>query len=158
MHWEKLKKIAYAVGIVPNIISKPQQRLCVRLGKHAQLRGQHRALSADAYTRVQSVMRRAGEWNQTGRCGARCAAGRQLAVELLKFEDVLQSVAEISYPHYLAGYLYQWSIHPAAFTKLADFESRGHQPRNPLATRELTAIVETRLAFAGHRHAGSDVI
>lgn len=32
---------------------------------------------------------------------------QQLAVELLKFEDVLQSVAETSFPHYLANYLYQ---------------------------------------------------
>ena len=32
---------------------------------------------------------------------------QQLAVELLKFEDVLQSVSETSFPHYLANYLYQ---------------------------------------------------
>ena len=32
---------------------------------------------------------------------------QQLAVELLKFEDVVASVAETSYPHYLAAYLYQ---------------------------------------------------
>ena len=28
-------------------------------------------------------------------------------MELLKFEDVLQSVAETNFPHYLAAYLYQ---------------------------------------------------
>ena len=30
-----------------------------------------------------------------------------MAAELLKFEDVLQSVADTAYPHYLAAYLYQ---------------------------------------------------
>ena len=34
-------------------------------------------------------------------------AEKQLAVELLKFEDVLQSAADTGYPHYLAAYLYQ---------------------------------------------------
>ena len=60
-----------------------------------------------AYTRVQSVMRRAGEWNQQAAVVLDAPLEKQLAVELLKFEDVLQSVAETSYPHYLAGYLYQ---------------------------------------------------
>ena len=45
--------------------------------------------------------------------GCKCANrfdrtfGKQLAAELLKFEDVLQSVADTAYPHYLAAYLYQ---------------------------------------------------
>ncbi len=60
-----------------------------------------------AYTRVQSVMRRAGEWNRQAAVVLDAPLEKQLAVELLKFEDVLQSVAETSYPHYLAGYLYQ---------------------------------------------------
>ena len=60
-----------------------------------------------AYTRVQSVMRRAGEWNQQAAVVLDEPLEKQLAVELLKFEDVLQSVVETSYPHYLAGYLYQ---------------------------------------------------
>ena len=60
-----------------------------------------------AYTRVQSVMRRAGEWNQQAAVVLDAPLEKQVAVELLKFEDVLQSVAETSYPHYLAGYLYQ---------------------------------------------------
>ena len=60
-----------------------------------------------AYTRVQSVMRRAGEWNQQAAVVLDAPLEKQLALELLKFEDVLQSVAETSYPHYLAGYLYQ---------------------------------------------------
>lgn len=60
-----------------------------------------------AYTRVQSVFKKAGEWNAEAPLQLNEPLEKQLAVELLKFEDVLQSVAETSYPHYLAAYLYQ---------------------------------------------------
>ena len=60
-----------------------------------------------AYTRVQSVFRKAGEWDATAPTVLTEPLEKQLAVELLKFEDVLQSVADTAYPHYLAAYLYQ---------------------------------------------------
>nr|WP_314483982.1 arginine--tRNA ligase [uncultured Kingella sp.] len=60
-----------------------------------------------AYTRVQSVFRRAGEWNESAALQLNEPLEQQLAVELLKFEDVLSSVAETCFPHYLAAYLYQ---------------------------------------------------
>ncbi|MDO5639257.1 MAG: arginine--tRNA ligase [Neisseria sp.] len=60
-----------------------------------------------AYTRVQSVFRKAGEWNANAAVVLDAPLEKQLAVELLKFEDVLQSVADTSYLHYLAAYLYQ---------------------------------------------------
>lgn len=60
-----------------------------------------------AYTRVQSVFRKAGEWDETAAPVLTEPLEKQLAVELLKFEDVLQSAADTSHPHYLAGYLYQ---------------------------------------------------
>ena len=60
-----------------------------------------------AYTRVQSVLRRAGEWNENAALQLNEPLEQQLAVELLKFEDVLSSVAETCFPHYLAAYLYQ---------------------------------------------------
>ncbi|WP_274570886.1 arginine--tRNA ligase [Neisseria leonii] len=60
-----------------------------------------------AYTRVQSVLRRAGEWNRTAAVALNEPLEKQLALELLKFEDVLNSAAQTSYPHYLAAYLYQ---------------------------------------------------
>lgn len=60
-----------------------------------------------AYTRVQSVFKKAGEWDETAALTLTEPLEKQLAVELLKFEDVLNSVAETSYPHYLAAYLYQ---------------------------------------------------
>ena len=60
-----------------------------------------------AYTRVQSVFRKAGEWDATAPTVLTEPLEKQLAAELLKFEDVLQSVADTAYPHYLANYLYQ---------------------------------------------------
>lgn len=60
-----------------------------------------------AYTRVQSVFRKAGTWDNNAAITLNEAMEQQLAVELLKFEDVLDSVANASYPHYLAAYLYQ---------------------------------------------------
>ena len=60
-----------------------------------------------AYTRVQSVFKKAGDWNVPATLKLEQPLEQQLAVELLKFEDVLQSVSETSFPHYLANYLYQ---------------------------------------------------
>lgn len=60
-----------------------------------------------AYTRVQSIFRKAGTWDNNAAITLNEAMEQQLAVELLKFEDVLDSVANTSYPHYLAAYLYQ---------------------------------------------------
>ncbi len=60
-----------------------------------------------AYTRVQSVFRKAGEWDKTAALALNEPLEKQLAVELLKFEDVLQNAADTSYPHYLAAYLFQ---------------------------------------------------
>ncbi|MFV2028917.1 arginine--tRNA ligase [Neisseria sp. S1] len=60
-----------------------------------------------AYTRVQSVFRKAGEWDENTKPELVEPLEKQLAVELLKFEDVLQSVADTLNPHYLAAYLYQ---------------------------------------------------
>ena len=60
-----------------------------------------------AYTRVQSVFRKAGEWHATAPTVLTEPLEKKLAAELLKFEDVLQSVADTAYPHYLAAYLYQ---------------------------------------------------
>jgi arginyl-tRNA synthetase len=60
-----------------------------------------------AYTRVQSVFRKAGTWDKNTSINLNEPLEQQLAVELLRFEDVLDSVADSTYPHYLAAYLYQ---------------------------------------------------
>jgi arginyl-tRNA synthetase len=60
-----------------------------------------------AYTRVQSVFRKAETWDKNSEISLNEPLEQQLAVELLKFEDILNSVADTTYPHYLAAYLYQ---------------------------------------------------
>ncbi|WP_239351984.1 arginine--tRNA ligase [Snodgrassella communis] len=60
-----------------------------------------------AYTRVQSVFRKAETWDKNSEISLNEPLEQQLAVELLKFEDILNSVADTAYPHYLAAYLYQ---------------------------------------------------
>ncbi|MCF7521346.1 arginine--tRNA ligase [Neisseria sp. ZJ106] len=60
-----------------------------------------------AYTRVQSVFKKAGEWDTQAGLTLTEPLEKQLAVELLKFADVLNNVADTAYPHYLAAYLYQ---------------------------------------------------
>ena len=60
-----------------------------------------------AYTRVQSVLRKATEQNVlAGDMHIAEAAEQQLALALLQFEDVLTQVADSAYPHHLATYLY----------------------------------------------------
>ncbi|QMT30488.1 arginine--tRNA ligase [Alysiella filiformis] len=59
-----------------------------------------------AYTRVQSVFKKAGDWQVQAACILKEPLEQQLALELLKFEDVVNSVADTCYPHYLATYLY----------------------------------------------------
>ena len=59
-----------------------------------------------AYTRVQSVFRKAGEFDRAARIKVVEPAERQLAVALAQFEDVVLTVAEGCYPHHLSQYLY----------------------------------------------------
>ncbi len=59
-----------------------------------------------AYTRVQSVLRKAEDFNPAADIVIAEAAEKQLAVALTQFEDVVYTVAEGSQPHHLCGYLY----------------------------------------------------
>lgn len=59
-----------------------------------------------AYTRVQSVFKKAGEWAQPETLLLNDKLEQQLAVELLRFEDVLDGAANSASPHHLASYLY----------------------------------------------------
>lgn len=60
-----------------------------------------------AYTRVQSIFKKTTQNASDSPIVITEPLERQLAVELLKFEDVLNTVAQTAYPHYLANYLYQ---------------------------------------------------
>jgi len=59
-----------------------------------------------AYTRVQSVFRKAGDYDASARVLVADPAEKQLAVALAQFEDVVLTVAEGCYPHHLSQYLY----------------------------------------------------
>lgn len=59
-----------------------------------------------AYARIQSLFRKAGNYDQTAPVAAAKPAEKQLAVALLQFEDVLATVAAGCYPHHLAAYVY----------------------------------------------------
>lgn len=59
-----------------------------------------------AYTRVQSVLRKAEDFNPAASIVITEAAEKQLAVALTQFEDVVFAVAEGSQPHHLCSYLY----------------------------------------------------
>ena len=60
-----------------------------------------------AYTRVQSLLRKAGDWPHDAQVALTEAAEKQLAFELLRFGDVLEAAADSAQPHHLAAYLYQ---------------------------------------------------
>jgi arginyl-tRNA synthetase len=60
-----------------------------------------------AYTRVQSVFRKADGYDASAPITITEPAEKQLAVALAQFEDVINTVAESCYPHHLCGYLYQ---------------------------------------------------
>ena len=59
-----------------------------------------------AYTRIQSIFRKAGEYNKEAAIAATESEEKQLAVALLQFEDILTTVAQNCFPHHLANYLY----------------------------------------------------
>lgn len=59
-----------------------------------------------AYTRVQSVFRKADNYDAAAPIMITESAEKQLAVALAQFEDVLATVAEGCYPHHLCLYLY----------------------------------------------------
>ena len=78
--------------------------------------------------------------------------GKQLAAELLKFEDVLQSVADTAYPHYLAAYLYQIATLFSRFYEACPILKSEGATRNSRLQLAKTdrRHAETRLGVVGH--------
>jgi arginyl-tRNA synthetase len=60
-----------------------------------------------AYTRIKSVLRRAGEWDVNGKVHLEEPAERQLALQLARFSDAVLAVAQDALPNYLCAYLYE---------------------------------------------------
>lgn len=60
-----------------------------------------------AYTRIQSVLRRAGEWDTDANVDPVEPPERQVALQLARFSDVVLAVAQDALPNYLCAYLYE---------------------------------------------------
>ncbi|RFU44933.1 arginine--tRNA ligase [Paraburkholderia sp. DHOC27] len=60
-----------------------------------------------AYTRIQSVLRRAGDWDQRSAVSLAEPAERDLALQLARFADAVLAVAQDALPNYLCAYLYE---------------------------------------------------
>lgn len=60
-----------------------------------------------AYTRIQSVLRRAGEWDVNAAVNLVEPAERQLALQLARFADAVLAVAVDALPNILCAYLYE---------------------------------------------------
>lgn len=93
-----------------------------------------------AYTRVQSVLRKAAEQNvAAGQVQVTEFAEQQLALALLQFEDVLTQVAESAYPHHLASYLYNVAtLFSRFYEQCPILKSEGEVLASRLALADLT--------------------
>lgn len=104
-----------------------------------------------AYTRVQSVFRKVGNWDENAALLLNETAEKQLAVALLKFEDVLDSVANSACPHYLAAYLYQLATVFSRFYEACPIlKAEGRIRNSRLQLAKLSAdILKQGLALLG---------
>ncbi|MGQ5521858.1 arginine--tRNA ligase [Chitinimonas sp. PSY-7] len=59
-----------------------------------------------AYTRVKSIFRKVGDWDQKAAINLTEPTEHALALELARFADVIHQVARDSLPHFLCSYLY----------------------------------------------------
>ncbi|PHV11560.1 arginine--tRNA ligase [Chitinimonas sp. BJB300] len=59
-----------------------------------------------AYTRVKSIFRKVGDWDRHVDISVAEPAEHALALELVRFADVIHQVARDSQPHFLCAYLY----------------------------------------------------
>lgn len=93
-----------------------------------------------AYTRVQSVFKKAGIDNQQIEAlSFNEPLEKQLAVELLKFEDVLRSVGDNAYLHHLADYLYHLAgLFSRFYEACPILKSEGEVRNTRLALAKLT--------------------
>ena len=60
-----------------------------------------------AYTRIQSVFRKADDWDKTAPVVLAAPAERFLALQLARFADSVHLVARETAPHFLCAYLYE---------------------------------------------------
>ena len=104
-----------------------------------------------AYTRIQSIFRKAGAVDQNAEIKLVEQTEKQLAVALLQFEDMLKTVAEGCYPHHLCLYLYNLANHFSRFYENCPIlKSEGDVRASRLQLASLTAkTLKTGMGLLG---------
>ena len=104
-----------------------------------------------AYTRIQSVFRKASVSNEQAEILLVEPAERQLALELARFADAVHAVGREAAPHFLCGYLYDLATHFMRFYEACPvLKSEGAVRDSRLRLCRLTAdTLKTGLGLLG---------
>jgi arginyl-tRNA synthetase len=104
-----------------------------------------------AYTRIQSVFRKAETRDGSVAIRLQEPAERQLALELSRFSDAVHTVAREAAPHFLCAYLYELATHFMRFYEACPvLKSEGSVRDSRLRLCELTATtLKTGLGLLG---------
>ncbi|WP_269532513.1 arginine--tRNA ligase [Chitinimonas sp. BJYL2] len=103
-----------------------------------------------AYTRVKSIFRKVGDWDQNATVLPVEAAEHALALELARFEDTITQVARDSMPHFLCAYLYNVATAFSRFYEACPVIQDGVTNPSRLKLCDLTAkTLSTGLGLLG---------
>ena len=103
-----------------------------------------------AYTRVHSIFRKVGEWDQSAPVTLTEPTEHALALELARFSDVIYQVARESLPHFLCAYLYGVATAFSRFYEACPVIQDGVANTSRLKLCDLTArTLETGLNLLG---------
>jgi arginyl-tRNA synthetase len=92
-----------------------------------------------AYTRVKSIFRKVGDWDESASVVATEPAEHALALELARFADVIHQVARDSQPHFLCAYLYNVATAFSRFYEGCPVITDGQANASRLKLCDLTA-------------------
>lgn len=106
-----------------------------------------------AYTRIQSIFRRAGDDATPGPVQLNDAAEEALAQKLVQFNDAIQNVAAKGMPHLLCTYLYELSGLFMSFYEACPINKEGVEPVIKASRLSLCAatsrVIKQGLALLG---------
>ena len=106
-----------------------------------------------AYTRIQSIFRRAGDEAQPGAVVLDAPAEEALAQKLMQFNDAVQNVAAKGMPHLMCTYLYELSGLFMSFYEACPINKEGVEPAAKASRLTLCAatarVIKQGLALLG---------
>lgn len=104
-----------------------------------------------AYTRVQSVFRKAGEFDCSAAIKIAEPAEKQLALLLGQFDEVIESVAATCQPHQLCGYLFNLAQQFSRFYEACPILAAENEVRNSrlLLAALMARTLQTGLSLLG---------